>query len=197
MKRVWLVALSAATVTASMAVAMDDASAARRSGINRGGVHAGNINRRPAAVYRAGVNRSGLAYRSGYGNRVGWNHNWNYWVTPGWAWVWLLPAWQSAQLRRRRRPTTTTAAITRPVPSSPALTSRSTISARSAIRVTTGCASDCRCDAGTRGDRSPRVGGSLRAIILMSAFGSEADPEIQRLCQYFHSVRSSVRLSWA
>ncbi len=83
MKRVWLVALSAATVTASMAVAMDDASAARRSGINRGGVHAGNINRRPAAVYRAGVNRSGLAYRSGYGNRVGWNHNWNYWGNPG------------------------------------------------------------------------------------------------------------------
>lgn len=94
MKRIWLVALSGALATATMALAMDEASAARRGGgysrggvhaggINRGGMRAANINRRAVAVNRPGVNRAGIAYRSGWGgNRVGWNDN--YWNRPGW-----------------------------------------------------------------------------------------------------------------
>jgi len=54
MKSLLLVALSAATATATMALAMDDASAAaRRSGVNRAGVNAGGINRYPGIVVPA------------------------------------------------------------------------------------------------------------------------------------------------
>ena len=97
MKSLLLVALSAATAAATMALAMDDASAqSRRSGVNRAGVNAGGVNR--GAVNRAGVNRAGIGrvgvdrvgidrvgvgYRAGLvgANRVGWNDNWN---RPGW-----------------------------------------------------------------------------------------------------------------
>ena len=52
MKSLLLVALSAATATATMALAMDDASAAaRRSGVNRAGVNAGGINGRALHVF--------------------------------------------------------------------------------------------------------------------------------------------------
>ena len=99
MKRICLVALSAATVTATMALAMDDASAQRRGGVNRAGVHAGGINRvgvnrvgvnrigvNRAGVYGRGVNRAGIAYRPGLvaGNRVGWDGNRNNWNRRGW-----------------------------------------------------------------------------------------------------------------
>jgi len=87
MKSLLLVALSAATATATMALATDDASAAaRRSGVNRADVNAGGINRYPGAVNRAGVNRVGIGYRPGLdgGNHVGWNDNWNNWNRPGW-----------------------------------------------------------------------------------------------------------------
>lgn len=80
MKSLLLVALSAATATATMALAMDDASAAaRRSGVNRVGVNRVGID-------RVGVNRVGIGYRPGLdgGNRVGWNDNWNNWNRPGW-----------------------------------------------------------------------------------------------------------------
>jgi Ni/Co efflux regulator RcnB len=105
MKSLLLVALSAATMAATMALAIDDASAeARRSGVNRAGVQAGGVNR--GAVNRAGVNRAGIdrvgvnrvgidrvgvdragvAYRPGLvgANRVGWNDNWNNLNRPGW-----------------------------------------------------------------------------------------------------------------
>jgi hypothetical protein len=76
---------------------VDDASAARRGGINRAGVHAGGINR--GAINRVGINRGRIAYRGAWagnrvgwggvaarrawvGNRVGWNGN--YWNRPRW-----------------------------------------------------------------------------------------------------------------
>ena len=63
MKKLLLVALSAANATATLALAMDDASAAaRRGGVNRASVNAGGVNR--GGVNRAGVNRVGV-------NRVG------------------------------------------------------------------------------------------------------------------------------
>src|SRR5262245_54551395 len=79
MRRIWLVALSGALATGAIALAMDDASAARRGGgVHRaGGVHAGGVNRAARAAYRPGVNRAARVSA----NRVGWNNNWN---RPAW-----------------------------------------------------------------------------------------------------------------
>jgi hypothetical protein len=60
-----------------MALAMEDASAATRSGVNRGGARGVNVNR-SGAVYRQGVNRSGIAYRSGVGYRAGVGYRYGY-----------------------------------------------------------------------------------------------------------------------
>lgn len=65
MKRIWLVSLSGALVTLTMALAVDDASAAYRAGVYRGGVARG-------AYYRPGLHRAGI-YRGGvYGTRYGY-----------------------------------------------------------------------------------------------------------------------------
>jgi hypothetical protein len=95
MKRMGLVALSILTVATTMALAMDDASAAaRRGGVNRGGVHAGGINRaggvnrvgvNRVGINRVGVNRPGIVNRPGLvaASSAGWNDNWNNWNRPG------------------------------------------------------------------------------------------------------------------
>ena len=74
MKSIWLVPLSGALVTATMALAVDDASAAYRSGAHRSGVYGSRATAR--GVYRPGVARAGI-YRGGvYGTRYGYRPGW-------------------------------------------------------------------------------------------------------------------------
>jgi hypothetical protein len=71
MKRIWLVPLSGALVTATMALAVDDASAAYRSGVTGSRVAARGVGINRVGVNRAGVYRRGI-YRGGvYGTRYG------------------------------------------------------------------------------------------------------------------------------
>jgi hypothetical protein len=70
MKRICILVLSAASMTAAMALAVDDASAQRRGGVGRIGVGGGGVNRaglNRVGSNRIGVNRAGLGYRPGLG----------------------------------------------------------------------------------------------------------------------------------
>src|SRR6476659_1970281 len=64
MKRIWLIALTSALATSTMALAVDDASAVTRAGVSRAGVNRVGVNR--VGVNRVGVNRVGLN-RAGIG----------------------------------------------------------------------------------------------------------------------------------
>ena len=56
MKRIWLMALTGALATSTMALAVDDASALTRAGVSRAGIHRVGINR--VGVNRVAVNLS-------------------------------------------------------------------------------------------------------------------------------------------
>jgi hypothetical protein len=86
MKRVWLVALSAALSAATMTITTDGAMARRGGGGvhagGHGGLHGGNINRHPGGgAHFAGYRRPGGA--GWHGNYAGWRGgNWGRGV--GW-----------------------------------------------------------------------------------------------------------------
>jgi hypothetical protein len=66
MKRMCLAALTGALAISTMALAIDDASAAARGGVSRGGVSRGGVGH--VGVGRVGVGRAGIGYgRAGIG----------------------------------------------------------------------------------------------------------------------------------
>ena len=84
MKRIWLIALTSALATSTMALAVDDASAVTRAGVSRAGVHRVGVNR--VGVNRVGINRAGIGYGRagiGYGRALANRGGWNGYYRPG------------------------------------------------------------------------------------------------------------------